>query len=267
MKKLLSLVIVLCLVSTLSFAGVVDARFTNITASADNYCVDVQIKAQDIAFEIGSATIFFEYNIDAVQNPTSTPINFSETNTCAYDGNIAPYKNSFNFLQSSNKGEGNYAILLTIPDAGCPTITNDTWIDVATFCFEVVDATAAPNLSFNTSYTAFNTVDNTGNQHQLGNLDATTGIEDAVTSSDMGVSIYPNYTKDIVTISCNFTTNKEVSITAYDMLGRSVYNTSTSINAGGQTESINLEKFGMGYYLIEVDNGSEKISEKILLTK
>lgn len=268
MKKfaLNGLAIALMLISTASFAGVVDVRFTNGQFTGDQYTATVQIKAQDISFEIGSATLFFDYNPDALANPKATPMNFSE-NACS-NGNVA-YKNSFTAHQMNKKGEGNYAILLQTPGEGCPTVSND-WVTVAQFSFDVVDASLPTGLAVVERYTAFNTVDNDGTRHDLGTV--TNGLENEITSvtntvaNTEGISIYPNYTKDFVQVQYNLTTtNNGVDVVIYDMLGRIVENTRHGVGVGAV--NIDLGGYTNGYYLIEVSSGDVKVSEKVLLAK
>lgn len=275
MKKILTPIFALVLLSfsTVVFAGIVDMRFSNPVYSSnangtDTYCAQVQIKAQDISFEIGSATVFFSYNAEAISKPTFTSIHFNEQNQCAMNSTAAPYQNSFNSLETNAKGEGNYAILLNTANMGCPTVNGD-WIDVAEFCFEVKNKDLTPNLQFNTKYTAFNTNDNQGNKHELGALE---GLDDFATDIDnvaanLPVKIFPNYTNSIVNIEYEATSNENLTITVFDMLGRVVEQKRISTSNGKNTTRLNLAKQSAGYYFVELDNGSQKVSEKIVLTK
>lgn len=258
------------LVSSAAFAGVVDVRFVNGNMTDDAYCVTVEIKAQDIDFEIGSATIFFEYNTAAITNPSHTPINFSDNNLCAAGGAASAYTNSFNALQTGTKGEGNYAILLKQPYNGCPSVTAE-WIAVAEYCFEVVDATVSPDLKVNTRYTAFNTVDNLGDQHSIGTVE---GIESALGSltetpaeTIEGIKVFPNLTANHVTVEFMTEQAAEVNITVFDVSGRTMATTQYDAAKGTFNEQVDLSSYSSGYYLIEVDNGLQKVSEKVLLNK
>lgn len=266
MKKLTFLALACVFTSSTIFAGIVNIRFANPELSGNNYCATVQIKAQDINFEIGSATVFFSYNQKAIQNPSFAPLNFNETNNCS--GNSGAYKNSFNSLELNQKGEGNYAILLNEANQGCPTVSEE-WIDVAQFCFQVVNPSEPVDLQFNTEYTAFNTVDNTGEQIIIGNAQ---GINNTVTnieivSSNSGIKIFPNITDSKVNIE--YTTEKSgtVLVKVFDMLGQEVYKNSRNTEKGKFSHNINLAKYANGYYIVEVDNGTKKVSEKVLLAK
>ncbi|QQS28842.1 MAG: T9SS type A sorting domain-containing protein [Sphingobacteriales bacterium] len=270
MKQIFSFLFVLMLVCQLSFAGVVDVRFTDATLNDNTYCVTVQVKAQDIGFEIGSATVFFSYNTAALSNPTATPLRFSETDLCAVGGSTSFYRNSFNYLETGPVGEGNYAILLLAANQGCPTINNTEWVDVAQYCFDVVNASIPVNLEFNTVYTAFNTVDNSGDQHTLGDLSSVlfSVSTPSVNAPAAGIVIYPNYTQNKVVVEYSLVKQDNVKISIYDMLGRAVYaSQKNNVAAGKHTLDVDLSKYGNGYYLVEIDNGTEKVTEKILLVK
>ncbi len=268
-KNALTLFIaIFLLISSSSFAGIVDVRFTNGSFTGNSYCATVQVKAQDIDFELGSATVFFNYNQKALKNPTFNSLNFNEKNTC--DMGEAAYSNSFNFLETGETtGEGNYAIILKQANKGCPTVTQE-WISVAEFCFDVVDATKKTGLGINTKYTAFNTVDNTGAQHSIGEV---SGLENSVTSTrdvvqtNTTINIYPNLTQDLVNIGFEVKKAGDINITIYDMLGRVIAIQNDEFGLGQQNVQLNIANYANGYYLIEVDNGVEKLTDKILLAR
>jgi len=181
-------------------------------------------------------------------------------------GTNSVYKNSFTKLEAGAAGEGNYSILLTVPNEGCPTVTNSEWVDVASFCFDMVDAATSPDLSIATKYTAFNTVDNGGDQHDLGNVE---GVVSGVSSpsGNTNLAIYPNYTQNQVNVEYFVKGGGNVTINVYDMLGRVLQSTDANVAGGIHRADIDFSKFGNGYYLVEIDNGAEKISEKVLLAK
>ncbi|MGB0838711.1 MAG: T9SS type A sorting domain-containing protein [Chitinophagales bacterium] len=269
--SLLTLCFVLC--TTASYAGVLDIRFNNaeLTPNEDGtstYCVDVQIKSQDIGLEIGSATVFFDYNTDAIARPVFNSLNFNNENTCA--STLAPYQNSFNYLEMGTKGEGNYAILLNVPNQGCPTVTDAEWVDVAQYCFDVIDPNQEVGLSINTKYTGFNTDANDGNQHAIGlveNIDEVTVTAIEETAASNGLNIFPSVTNDMITVDYSAQGNTKVSITVYDMVGRVLQNQEANLVAGAQKTQISLAAYGNGYYLVEVNDGENTISEKVLLMK
>lgn len=269
MKQLLTFYIALFLSASL-LAGTVDARFTNARYEGNKYIVDVQVRAADITFELGSATVFFNYNTTAIAHPSFAAINFNETNACAAGGVIAPYKNGFTYLERNEIGEGNYSITLMMPNMGCPTVAND-WIDVARFTFDVINPTAIPALAFSHQYTAFNTVDNTGtylNVGSLQNIEGITGIGTAIPTLG-GVSVSPTVTNSLVNIVCSLSKTSNVTINVYDLIGKTLYSTQKMGVNGAYTTDLDLSKIAgaTGYYLVEVDNGNSKMSQKILFVK
>lgn len=270
MKKIVLLLLITStlLNTTAGFAGIVDVRFINPTIESNTYCVDVQIRAQDLNFELGSATLFFEYNALAINSPQYTALNFNETNQCALDNNLAPYKNSFDFLEMGNKGEGNYAILLLYPNQGCPTVSSE-WLNVANFCFEIGNPAALPDLKFNAQYTAFNTSANTGDQLTIGNI---YGLPEVVTAVNTPENTHltvlkPTLTQGKVWLNYHVEQENEVYIIVYDMAGRVMQKTSKWQPNGQYTAEIDLSKYSNGFYLIEMDKGIEKTSHKVLLAK
>lgn len=271
MKKYFILSLIVLGFSNLSAsAGIIDVRFADgHLTSPQTYCVDVQVKAQGVPFELGSATIFFSYNPAAIKSPTYTALNFNEVNACALNGAIAPYKNSMNSREENGIGEANYAIILNINNQGCPTVTND-WIDVASFCFEVVDGNANTQLELSSKYTAFNTVANTGEMHTLGNLsnlsNAVTSTE-SPTSNSLAIFVLPTITKNTVTADVFMPQTGIVKFRVIDLLGKQLMAFSKDAIQGRMQQEIDLSRFENGYYLVEIDNGQSKHAEKILLMR
>ncbi len=264
MKKTVFVVLFL-LIFTIqySMAGIIDVRFADAQKVDGNFEVTVQVKSQDIDFEIGSATVFFDYNAEAIGAPAYTPINFSADKKC---GPISVYSNNFSFLERETKGEGNYAILLHAPNAGCPTVSGD-WVDVARFSFKIKDATKKPNLNFNKKYTAFNKVVNNGEMHTIGNALSMDSFKPAPSgTSDGFVNIFPNYTQHLIQVEFDITSKSPVNINVYDMAGRMVHSEAKAAN-GRQLNTIDLSEIGSGYFLVEVENAGKKVSEKVLVTK
>lgn len=146
---------------------VYDLQFTDVrqicnpNTGSSSTCVNLQIRSAIVGaeFAIGSHTVFFNYNTAAVNHPSYNATNFNETNLCALGETIAPYLMP-NFSYDEITGEGNLTTLIQIPNFGCPTVTND-WLNMGSFCFEVIDEDAPLNLSFNTSQTFLNQNDET----------------------------------------------------------------------------------------------------------
>lgn len=155
-------------------AGTVNVRFANTNCTGTQFCTTVQLQAASGTLKVGNGTVFFSYNAQAISNPSFTALNFD-----AADGyGFAP---QFSSLEVGSTGEGNYNILLGSA-AGAPTLNVGTdWVDVATFCFTVVNTAQTPNLQFTTAYTGFNSEANVAaSQHTLG---TTTGFNGAISCS------------------------------------------------------------------------------------
>lgn len=178
--KLKSLIVcclmaLLTFIGTTTFAATVDIRFANsyiadancAGSSATSFCFTVQIKeSSNFGFEVGNATVFFTYNADAITNPVHTSLNFDVANSYGFDPQMSWLETAGAGTSGNTLGEVNYAILLSDgAGTGTPTVTNQTWIDVAQFCFDVVDDTKTTELEFvivnpinatNDNYTGFN---------------------------------------------------------------------------------------------------------------
>lgn len=274
MKKLqfIPVLILFCLFFAINTvqAGIVNVRFTNPQYSGNNFCATVQVKAQDIDFELGSSTIFFNYNKSALKNPQFTALNFKENSGCNGNGG---YFNSFNALDISEVGEANYAILLGLQQQGCPTVTNTQWIDVAEFCFEVINANEPVNIDFNLNYTAFNTSDNNGEKLIIG---STEGIYNTVTgintannfATELSVALFPNKTEDLTYLAFTNTEIQNLTINVYDLTGKLMQTNTQKYEKGNQKIPISLKKYVSGIYFVELSNGkNSKTSQKVVLSK
>lgn len=178
-----------------------DLQFGNptYTQTPPTFCTTLQIRAtngyQD--FGIGSHTFFFSYNRNAINNPTYTSINFSNTNLCF--NNIAPYDIA-NFVADINTGEANVSTLMNQPPNACPIITQNEWTDIGEVCFEVFNTFLPLNLIFDTAYTDCNTSSDVfWVQHKHGTFEPFTESIDILTYQQntffeqKKIQIFPNF--------------------------------------------------------------------------
>lgn len=249
MRQLTTLILGLFLTTQL-LADIIDIRFFNPQIISNQYCVTVQAISQDQILSIGSSTIFFTYNQLAINNPTVNPINFSAT-PCIDNGMSNLYGTNFSFLEVPNmQGEVNYSINLNTPNTGCPNITTTEWIDIAEFCFDIVDATQIADLTFNTQFTAFNTGTDDGiNQNTLGTLtDGTTenntmlnacndGLQNGL---EISIDCGGFHCYDCVTANYTSSDSNICSGTTIDFINNSVNSNAWSWDFGGLGMS-NLE--------------------------
>lgn len=75
--------------------------------------------------------------------------------------------------------------------------------------------------------------------------------------------IYPNPSKGIFNIQFNSNSSNEISLNVYDMRGRNVHQ-DVFQNKGLINEVVNLENLQSGVYLVEVQDGTKKVTKKIV---
>lgn len=166
MKKLSTLLLIIALLVIEgygAFAGTYDLQFSNpsvdCSGAVDKLCITAQIRSQSGNLTIGSHTIFINYNTAALRMDSLsasivdyTPINFKD-GACPGGGSNVFYTPRFTY--DNDTGEGNMTTNMQTVNTACPTVTT-SWIDIGTFCFEIVNIAQMPNLSFSTEYTMVN---------------------------------------------------------------------------------------------------------------
>ena len=78
------------------------------------------------------------------------------------------------------------------------------------------------------------------------------------------LGIYPNPNNGEFTVNVKSTQSKEIAITVNDMRGRKVYNKAFKAN-GSLNQKINLGQVQSGIYLVNVNDGANQITKKILV--
>jgi hypothetical protein len=96
---------------------------------------------------------------------------------------------------------------------------------------------------------------------------ATTSCFTATSINDINddiISIFPNPTKDIITIKFEATTLQDIDIKIVNSLGRNVFENTISNYIGTLTEKVNLSSFSEGLYFVKIttDKG-QSITERI----
>jgi len=152
---------------------------------------------------------------------------------------------------------------------------NATLIDGNCYKFEITDAygdgicCAYGNGSF--SLTAGATVLSSGGS--FGSIDGdkfmfdlTTSIDDVVTKN--GVSIFPNPTSDVSTISFNLNKTSLVNMKVINSMGSSVFSSGTeTMNAGNQKVVFDGTNLPNGIYFVNLTIGDDVITKKVSLNK
>jgi photosystem II stability/assembly factor-like uncharacterized protein len=93
--------------------------------------------------------------------------------------------------------------------------------------------------------------------------DIFTGIEDQVTAID--VNVYPNPASDRLTITLDSESEETANIYIVNSLGQVVYSGLSPSANSNNTHSINTSGFVRGLYTVVIENGSESISEKVIV--
>ncbi|MGB0840269.1 MAG: hypothetical protein ACPGXL_09025 [Chitinophagales bacterium] len=162
-----------------------DLQFANpirdCSSDTTRFCIDIQIKAADNApdFAVGSYTLFFTYNKNALSNSAYEFQAFSSSTLCEITPTITypPFSSTGDaaiFSEIGIHGEGSISAHLNDYIAGleCPVVSQN-WRTMGQLCFDVVDSEEPVNLTFNTLptlgdiYTLINQSDNTP-QHNAG---------------------------------------------------------------------------------------------------
>ncbi|MES2812220.1 MAG: S8 family serine peptidase [Bacteroidota bacterium] len=77
------------------------------------------------------------------------------------------------------------------------------------------------------------------------------------------MTIYPNPTKGILNINLNTLLEGETVYTIYDIQGRKIMNKSSN----NVSETLNIENFTTGVYMLSIENGKNRTTKKIVLDK
>ncbi len=85
--------------------------------------------------------------------------------------------------------------------------------------------------------------------------------------SNLSLEIYPNPTKNQTTINFEIEKPSQVSINVLDVLGRSVYNSNTTLGKGKHLVILNVENYDAGIYYINTQIAGKIFNNKLLVTK
>ncbi|MGB0838932.1 MAG: Ig-like domain-containing protein, partial [Chitinophagales bacterium] len=141
-----------------------DLQFANAITDCENnsLCLDLQIKSADSStdFAMGSHTMWFGFNTDAVNNATFIPLGISAEVACEIGSTGITYSPFAALNFSSTSGEANFTTTLNTYIAGseCPIITSE-WFTMGNVCFDIVAEGENPELIFNESFTLLNQSD------------------------------------------------------------------------------------------------------------
>ena len=92
-------------------------------------------------------------------------------------------------------------------------------------------------------------------------------IDNNPSESNLSLEIYPNPTKNQTTINFEIEKPSQVSINVLDVLGRSVYNSNTTLGKGKHLVILNVENYDAGIYYINTQIAGKFFNNKLLVTK
>jgi len=186
----------------------------------------------------------------------------------------------------------------------CPPINKGEWIKVNEICFEVIDPDGNPNFVFSENASelpssSFMSHNNTtkyqngsfenlhtpfsklcGNDLVAANNEALCDqISGALNSRRVGsgvggvgktalenieIQISPIPTKDIVTVTYQGTTTENMTLHIYDITGKLIIQKEYISDEGRNRLSIDLSREATGLYLLQLNNGTERITKNIM---
>ncbi|MEM6628567.1 MAG: PKD domain-containing protein, partial [Bacteroidota bacterium] len=121
----------------------------------DTFYATVQMQSSNARFfKIGTSSILFSYNNQALQFDEYESLNFDGSDLCV--ANAAPAWDAHSFDATSVAGVFNLTLVLNSEQFSCPEIRGDEWVDIGRVKFIVLDSTASPNLVFDAINTNFN---------------------------------------------------------------------------------------------------------------
>ncbi len=121
--------------------------------NVNSLCVSVQIAASSSTFEIGTSSIFMDYNPNAISFQSYTSSSFDGSDNCI--ANVASAWDPHAYDGTSVIGNFNLTMTLLNNTFSCPTVST-TPTEIGVLCFTVLDNTADPAINIVGSNTQFN---------------------------------------------------------------------------------------------------------------
>ena len=127
----------------------------NLDCENNRYCSTIQIQAADEnSFKIGTSSIFFNYNENALAFNNYNSLRFNGSDLCAAGMMSIWAEHAIDGTSLPN--EFMVTLMLLADGNGCPTIDNTQWIDIGEVCFDMVDNAQNPQIVFSELNTNFN---------------------------------------------------------------------------------------------------------------
>lgn len=188
------------------------------------------------------------------QNSTGQVWNLGESQTITWDvanTNVAPVNTTNVTILVSTDGGLTFphTLVASTPNNGSYTFTVPNGLGTSTTARLMVKAIDNVFLNVNSSNFAINS-----------NLSV-----DDVNKAD-ALTIYPNPSTSVFTIELDSKANN-ISYSVYSLEGKLISQNNVNHNGGKFSQKLNLSHLPSGTYLIQVNNGGEKISKKLIIKK
>ena len=194
---------------------------------------------------------------------STTPINnvqYCGNPGIGYASNIV-YPVSVDFTTAVNIS-GDFFINVILP-----TVTGDTAV-----VFQNVSSTSGLNTAWedwgNNTWYPFSDANSWGSPYSLAILPKTcplsTGFSSSSSVASKNVSVYPNPNNGTFKVVTTFTNTQQTKVTVSDLVGRVI---ETKVENGNLYLDLDLTKQAGGIYFVTVENGSEKVTERVNILK
>lgn len=92
-----------------------------------------------------------------------------------------------------------------------------------------------------------------------------TNVERPVGISEASVELYPNPSSNFVNVQLEAKSAGKVSYVIYNLQGKEVLKSTKEVNAGRDTERLNISHLKPGTYIVQLQSGSQKALQKLLV--
>ena len=267
------LIILSLLFSTTIFASQADIRFANIRYDMNTMYVDIEMKATNGSFVLGSQNLRVYYNTNALKLNTEyvkssltlerysalkiveqyENINADDVNQLKFDNNLGFVNISIELLDMIHGGER----------------INSDWSAIAVLAFDIVDTKKPAELVWaregrsNEYATAFVEVSEwvSPNSTKMKEVNEYTDFNTLINltkdNGELNIQIGPNPTTDFVNVNSN---SDQTTLSIVNMTGK-VVKEAELVNGQNKIDMMTLSP---GSYIFYINDGKTTISEKVI---
>jgi flagellar basal body rod protein FlgG len=80
-------------------------------------------------------------------------------------------------------------------------------------------------------------------------------------------SLLPNPANSWITLNYIAQTNSSINIKLFDVVGKEMLRQTTAVSEGDNSIDININQLPQGYYVVEVNDGTTKLHQKLLIAR